>query len=272
MAIKLIAADMDGTLLTTDQRITAKNEAAIRRARENGIEFVLGTGRSDSECEMYYPQLNIRYSICANGAYVINPATKEEYFHKTISLDDASEIFRIYNNFDALIFIQRDHWVHTRENFASICMSYPEYYLGHAAVDLPYILESDQQAFLKSGKTEIEKFHVSFMTHEGAQQAYNLLKELPFKVVWCGPYCVEVTHPEADKGAALSWIGNKLGISRDEIMAIGDSENDSSMVECAGIGVAMDNASQGLKDIATYTVPGNNEDGVAYAIEKYAIE
>jgi len=267
MSVRLIAADMDGTLLTTDQRISDRNEEAIRKAVDAGIEFVLGTGRSDSECERYYPQLKMNYCIYANGAYVMDPVTKKEYFRKTIAPSDAKRIFDIYNSFDSVIFIQRDHWVHAKDNFRTDCLRFPEYYHDHAPIELPYIYDSDQRAFLDRGTSGIEKFHVSFMTHEDASSAYALLSELPFKTVWCGQYCVEVTHPQADKGAALLWIAGRLGISADEIMAIGDSDNDSSMVSAAGIGVAVGNASQSLKNIAEYIVPGNNEDGVAYAIE-----
>lgn len=271
MSVRLIAVDMDGTLLTTDQKISKKNQDAIKKATDAGIEFVLGTGRSDSECGMYYPQLKMNYCIYANGAYVLNPNTKEEYFRKTISQADAKEIYKIYNSFDTVIFIQRDHWVHARDDFNTDCMRFPEYYQGQAPIDLPYIFEKDLGAFIDQGTSDIEKFHVSFMTHEDAQKAYDMLVKLPFKVVWCGPYVVEVTHPDADKGIALKWLAQRLGIDQDEVMAIGDSDNDSSMVRSAGMGVAVANASECLMQIADIKVPGNNDDGVAFAIENYAL-
>jgi len=271
MSVRLIAVDMDGTLLTTDQRITENTQKAIRRAKDKGIEFILGTGRSTSECQMFYPQLDLNYSIFANGAYVENIKTGEELFRKALSLEDAKKIYDIYDQYETVMFIQADHWVHARENFPSYCMKFPEYREGQAPIDLPYIYERDMRSFLENRIADIEKFHVSFMSHEAAAEAYDRLSVMPYKVVWCGPYVVEVTNPDADKGESLRLLAEKLGVRREEVMAMGDSDNDSSMVEYAGISIAMGNASECLKSKATYVVPSNNEEGVAYAIERYAL-
>jgi len=271
MAVRLIAVDMDGTLLKTDQTITDRTQKAIKKAQEQGIEFVLGTGRSDSECAKYYPQLDINYSIYANGAYVMDPSTKKEYFKKCLSVEDARKIFEIYNDYYAVIFIQADHWVHAMDDFETRCKKFPEYIYDGAPVELPYVMEKDLGDFLKNRTEDIEKFHVSFLSHEEANEAYERLSKLDVKVVWCGPYVVEVTHKEVDKGVALKMLADRLGIDRNEVMAIGDSENDKSMLDYAGISVAMGNAQDSIKNSVTYVVPSNNEDGVAYAIEHYAL-
>ena len=267
MAVKLIAADMDGTLLTSDQRITRRTEDAIKKAIDNGIEFILGTGRSNSECAMFYHQLPLRYSIFANGAYVRDLKNKTDIITQNISVDEAKIIYDIYAKYDSIIFIQGDHWVYTSYDFLEKCRRFPEYTVGFAPVNLPYRFVDDLKVFLDERNGDIEKFHVSFFDPEDGKKAYDELIKLPFKVVWCGKYCVEVTHPGADKGRALGLLAERLGIKQEEVMAIGDSENDASMLEYAGISVVVDNAPDKLKAKADIVVPSHDEDGVVVAIE-----
>ena len=267
MSIKLIAVDMDGTLLTTDQRITERTETAIKRAMDAGIEFVLDTGRSNSECEAFYPQLPMHYSVFANGAYILDFKTGENLISRTIPVEDARKIYEIYARYNAVIFIQGDHWVYACEDFPVKCRRFPEYIAGTAPIELPYRFVDDQRAFLAGREDDIEKFHVSFISHEEAEKAFEELSRLPYQVVWCGEYCVEVTHPEADKGRALGLLADRLGIKKEEVMAIGDSGNDALMLEYAGTSVVVANASPELKDCADMVVPSNNDDGVAAAIE-----
>ena len=272
MAIKLVAADMDGTLITNGQELTSRTEKAVRDICDRGIKFILNTGRSNSESELYYDRLPMEYSIFANGTYILDLKTGECLYDLPISVEDAKKIYDIYNRFDSLIFIQGDHWVYTVEGAEEKCRRFPEYIEGLATIDLPYRYEQDLGAFLDRRKEPLEKFHVSFISHEEAEKAYTLLKELPFAVVWCGKYCVEVSNPKADKGLALKWLSEKMGIAREEIMAIGDSGNDRSMIEYAGTGVAMSNAPDSIKEIADYVVPSNNEDGAAWAIEELILK
>lgn len=267
MSIKLIAVDMDGTLLTTDQRITERTETAIRKAMDAGIEFILDTGRSDSECMAFYNQLPMHYSIYANGAYILDFRTGDSLVSHSIPIESAREIYEIYARYETIIFVQGDHWVYASEDFNEKCKVFPEYVIGKAPIELPYRFVPDMRQFLKERQDVIEKFHVSFFSHEKAEEAYEELRKLPFQVVWCGEYCVEVTHKDADKGNALGVLAEKLGIRKEEVMAIGDSGNDASMLKYAGTSVVVANASVDLKNSADMVVPSNNEDGVAFAIE-----
>ena len=267
MSIKLVAADMDGTLIHYNQKLTSRTEKAVRDISDRGIKFILNTGRSNSESELYYDRLPMEYSIFANGTYILNLKTGECPYFFPIDIEDARKIYDIYAKFDCLIFVQGDHWVYTVDRAWEKCRRFPEYIEGLATIDLPYRYVDDMASFFDKRKDPVEKFHVSFISHEEAEKAYEELSELPFTIVWCGKYCVEVSNPKADKGMALKWLGEKLGIARDEIMAIGDSGNDRSMIEYAGIGVAMGNAPDALKEIADYVVPSNDEDGAAWAME-----
>ncbi|MDO4939635.1 MAG: Cof-type HAD-IIB family hydrolase [Lachnospiraceae bacterium] len=272
MAIKLVAADMDGTLIHNNQVLTSRTEKAVRDICDKGIKFILNTGRSNSESELYYDQLPMDYSIFANGTYILNLKTGECPYYLPITPEDAKIIYDIYAQFDCLIFIQGDHWVYTTEGAQEECRRFPEYIKGLATIDLPYRYEPDLRKFLEKRTEPVEKFHVSFINHDQATEAYAILKDLPFAVVWCGHYCVEVSNPGADKGLALKWLGEKLGIKREEIMAIGDSGNDRSMIEYAGIGVAMGNSPESIKEIADYVVPSNDEDGAAWALEELLLK
>ena len=268
MAVKLIAADMDGTLLTSDQRITKKTEEAIRKAVDCGIEFILGTGRSNSECAMFYHQLPLNYSIFGNGACIRDLKNHQDLSTQTITVDEAKQIYDIYAGYESIIFIQADHWVYSNYDFLEKYKRFPEYTEGYAPVNLPYRYVDDLKTFLDERSKDVEKFHVSFLRHSDGEMAYNELIKLPFKTVWCGEYCVQVTSALADKGRALGLLAERLGIKQKEVMAIGDSENDASMLEYAGISVVVDNAPDKLKANADMVVPSHDEDGVVVAIEK----
>lgn len=269
--IKLVAADMDGTLIKNNQELTPRTVDAIRRIQARGIRFILNTGRSNSESELYYDKLKMDCSIFANGTYILDLPAGTCPYNRPIDLDAARRIYEIYARFDCLIFIQGDHWVYTIEGAQDVCRRLPEYIEGLATIDLPYRYEPDLREFLARRTDPVEKFHVSFISHEEAEKAYNILKELPFAVCWCGKYCVEVSNPEADKGLALKWLADRLGIAREEIMAIGDSDNDRTMLEYAGTAVAMGNAPDSLKEIADIIAPSNNDEGAAWVLETYLL-
>jgi len=258
---------MDGTLLKYDQTISDHTRKVIKEAVDMGLSFMLGTGRSESECMMYYDNLPLRYVICANGTYVLDRKTGTELYQRFIPIEDARQIYEIYAQFDPIIFVQADHWVYACEDFPVKCRRFPEYIAGTAPVDLPYRFKDDLREFLLTRDDNIEKFHVSFRTHEDAQKAYDMLIKLPYAVVWCGDYAVEVTHPEADKGKALEIVAQKLGLERQEVMAIGDSENDKSMLMYAGVSCAVSNAQDCIKSMVDHIIPSNDEDGVAWAIQ-----
>lgn len=272
MAIKLVAVDMDGTLIDNNQILSSRTEKAVRDICDMGIRFILNTGRSNSESELYYDQLPMEYSIFANGTYILNLKTGECPYWFPIEPMDAKRIYDIYSKYDCLIFIQGDHWVYTIEGANEVSRRFPEYIEGLATMDLPYRYEKDLGKFIDNRTEPLEKFHVSFFRPEDAGKAYEELKKLPFAVVFCGKYCVEVSNPNADKGMALKWLGEKLGIKREEIMAIGDSGNDRSMIEYAGVGVAMGNSPDDIKSIADYVVPSNNDEGAAWALEELIIK
>lgn len=113
--IKLVAADMDGTLIKNNQELTPRTAAAVRKIQARGIRFILNTGRSNSESELYYDKLKMDCSIFANGTYILDLPEGTCPYNRPIDLDAARRIYEIYARFDCLIFIQGDHWVYTIE-------------------------------------------------------------------------------------------------------------------------------------------------------------
>jgi len=264
MAIKLVAVDMDDTLLDGTLKVSPRTCEAIRKAQEQGVVVTIATGRMFSSALPFAEQLNIQAPLITyNGGMVRYPISKEMVFHKTIDADVARrvvELFRqqgwylqSYMN-DELLVVERCEKAKSYERLATI-----------AAVVVGaefYTMKHEPTKMLTIGEPhEIQEIQ-RLVNQEFAGQIFTATSKAHY---------LELTHPSVNKGAALAILAEKLNISREEVMAIGDSDNDYPMIEYAGFGVAMGNASARVKAIAQAVTAHNNAHGVAEAIEKYVL-
>lgn len=122
-----------------------------------------------------------------------------------------------------------------------------------------------------------DKEFVKIMFVDEPEVLENLIEHLSddfksrYNIFRSAGFYLEVIHPEASKGKAVHHLADKLGLTRDEVMCLGDHENDRDMIEYAGLGVAMGNAIDSIKEIANFVTTTNNEDGVAVAVEKFVL-
>ena len=269
MAIKLIAIDMDGTLLLPDHTISPAVKKAIAAAREKGVNVVLTTGRPYAGVHNYLRELHMDkpgdYCITYNGALVQKASDGSTVAQTTLSYDDyryleqlSREVGSHFHALDrnTLYTANRDISYYTvHESFIAnipLVFSEPENmdkngaYLKVMMIDEPAILD---KAIAK----------IPAEVHE----RYTLLKS--------SPYFLEILDKRVNKGTGVKSLAETLGITPDEIMTLGDQENDIAMIEYAGLGVAMDNAIDSVKEVADFVTKSNLEDGVAYAIEKFVL-
>ena len=259
-SIKAIAFDMDGTLLTDDKQISPRTRRCFEALEERGIALILSTGRSFEALEPYKNDLNLNYPvICYNGARILGNSgnlIKEHQLQDDIAryiIDLAREEnlhIQIYRN-GKLFFEKRTPEADFYENHVNIKGKVVNFddFNPPGFTKIMYLGDHD---YLDGLGTAIKK-------HFGKR----------LSVMFSNPMFLEFMDGGVSKGSALFEVADHLDISIDNIMAFGDGENDKSMIETAGIGVAMSNATEEVKAAADSITLSNNEDGVAVFLEDF---
>jgi Cof subfamily protein (haloacid dehalogenase superfamily) len=265
---KLIAIDMDGTLLRDDKSISDRTKTAIKEAREKGVTVVLATGRpiegvykSLKELEMLTEK---DYVLSYNGALVQKTKSKEVISKVTLFGEDLHYIYEISKelgvNFHAFV-----------EKKGLLTPKNSKYTEVEASINDIDIIIND------FNEIENDEVVIKVMMIDEPEILGSAFEKLPndvfdkYTVVRSTPYFLEFLNKNANKGLGLQLLAKHLEIKQEEIMAFGDAENDKHMIEYAGMGVAMGNAFDEIKDIANYVTDSNNEDGIAKAIEKFVL-
>lgn len=267
MSIRLVAVDVDGTLVTSDQRILPRVRDAVRRAREKNIEVVLCTGRAAGECWYILEALpQVRYAITHTGAMVQDLHTSTLLHHCPLSADDARIVYRHLRRYDGLInFFSGGIVYNSTQQMANFTRYYPAGF--RKLFDQSHAFIDDLDAMIAGWDKPVEKFYVPFSSVDEARRAMADLSQLPYFVTGAGYVDLEIMNPAANKGAALAALCSTLNIPREQVMAIGDSGNDAAMLRYAGVGVAMQNAEPALKQLADRIAPSNEDGGVADMLE-----
>ncbi len=269
--IKLIAFDLDGTLLGPDSRISARTRAALEKAAEAGYRLAAATGRVYTSLPGDLMDIRgLRYVITSNGAHVVDLQTGETLYSRLIDPDCLQAALPVIFSRDLLVEIFYDH----RGFFDEHCLKNLEFY----GVDTPARREytrttrtavPDIQGLLNRHLGELENVMIMFADPAVKQEYFEALKDMPgLNVVYSSHLSLEIGGSESTKANALAFLQDMLGLEKDSLLAFGDSTNDLSMLEYASIGVAMGNSVQYLKDRADLIGPTNAEDGVAVMIEE----
>ncbi|WP_010238757.1 sugar-phosphatase [Clostridium arbusti] len=262
---KLIAIDMDGTLLKDDKTISKENFDAIQRARKNNVKVVLATGRPVKGIEKYLKELNLigedEYAVTFNGA-VVQTTTGNHIMAKTLmTLEDLHYLYNLSKELKVNIH------AHTTEE--CITPKSSKYSVLEAELNSIPLTEIDFDNLNEN--TTIVK--VMFIDDEKTLD--RVIKALPkdiyekYTIMRSMPYFLEFLNKNANKGTGVKLLSEKLGIKQNEIICAGDADNDKHMLKYAGLGVAMGNASDNIKEIANFTTKTNEEDGIAYVIDKF---
>ena len=268
MSIELIAIDLDGTLLTPERVVSPRVKATIAEAKEKGIKVVICTGRPLPGVNNLLKELNLEeegdYVITYNGALVQTAHDGEAIAHHTLDFDNFLEIEGLSQELGVHCHaIDRDSIYTTNKDIGyysvyeamltNMSLKYRSVEEMDPNIEISKMMMIDPPEILDPA---IAKFPAGFT------EKYTTLKSEPFYL--------EVLNKDASKGQAVRDLAGILNIPRENIMAIGDNENDSDMLVYAGIGVAMGNAVPTVKAISDYVTETNVNDGVAVAIEKFA--
>lgn len=271
--VKMIAFDLDGTLLTTGKQITEYTKEVLRKAVWKGFEVVPATGRPlRAVPEELFRFPGIRYMVTSNGARVIERESRKTIFSMLLSLESAKEILDIFKEYDTMRDIFYDGQGYTEEKK----VPYIERYVADPVL-AEYLRTSripvkDIDKMLLDENRDADKVQALFSSTKERDEALVRLKELPGAEPSASLRSnIEVNAEGVHKGIALTKLGEKLGIMPEEILAFGDGTNDIKMLRTVGTGIAMENAAQEVKDAADGVTLPNDEEGVAKYIEKYIL-
>ncbi|MBL7572595.1 HAD family hydrolase [Staphylococcus saccharolyticus] len=282
--IKLIATDMDGTLLNAAHEISSTNQEAIKFAQEHGITVVIATGRAFYEANTPVAETDLKVPyICLNGAEVrdesFNIMSTSHLNHSlvkkiTTTLKDKDIYYQIYTNRgiytedpkrDLAIYIDIAERAGQKADVTKIKNSIQK------RIDNGTLKVVDNYDNIEDIPGELIMKVLAFDSDLGKidQVGQELALSPNLAVSSSSRGNLEITHSDARKGIALSTIVKQLGVDLKHVMALGDNLNDISMLERVGYPVAMDNATQEVKTIAKYMTDSNENSGVGKAIMKF---
>ena len=267
--IKLIAIDLDGTLLNEEKKISAENKKALAQAKAQGIKIVLCTGRPLAAMAHYLQELGLvdegDFSITFNGGLVQKNDTGEIIEKKVLDLTDIHRLYQLAQQLNLPLDVLSDN----------VVLQLPSAPQKQSLYNVLNNLLQFQPATLDDITDEfvLNKAVIAYEQEELDRK----IKEIPreyydyYEIIKTRDVLLEFMPKGVTKAFGISLLAKDLGLTPSEIMAIGDEENDLPMIEYAGLGVAMDNAVPFVKEAADYVTTSNLEHGVAKAINKFVL-
>lgn len=265
---KLIALDMDGTLLKKDKTISSQTKEALNAARDKGVKIVLASGRPIEGLNRYLEELDLikddEYVLSYNGALVQNIKTKEIIAGTVLHGSDLKKLKKLSDKLGVFIhaFSKKD---------GLIVQTMNEYTQIEANINGINIIQKEFE------KIDDNEDMIKIMMIDSKENIDYAFEHLPndikdeYTVVRSADIFLEFLHKDSNKGTGLEALANHLGIKREEVIAAGDAGNDIHMIEYAGLGVAMENAFDEVKKITNYITTSNEEEGITNVIKKFIL-
>jgi Cof subfamily protein (haloacid dehalogenase superfamily) len=262
--IRLVIADVDGTLVTQDKVLTARAISTVARLREAHVLFTITSGRPPKGMKMLIDALGLSEPISAfNGGVVINPDYSVIASHR-VSSDLAAEVFRFIgeHGLDVWLYTETDWYVRdpnaphvAREQWT---VKFPPTMVSDFEAHLDHVVKivgvSDDLPAVARCEMEMQEWGGARISAERSQ-----------------PYYLDVTHPDANKGEVVLMLSQLLAIPPEQIATIGDMPNDMHMFHKSGVSIAMGNASEVVQKATTYVTTSNEEEGFANAMERFVL-
>ena len=273
MSYKMLCTDMDGTLFDDNKNISERNKRAIAEAVERGIKIVVCTGRLFTSADYYADFIGVKAPVIAsNGAYIREKDRDEVIYKCTLGYDRSKKVldivkkYGIYPHFNSCDKVFTEKIIYSSENYLKYNKNLPK----ENQIDIEIVKDWDK--VLKKYEDDLLKLIVNDKDIDKIAKAKSELKAIEdIEVVSSYFDNFEVMAKGVSKGRAVEIMSGYYNIPREEIICIGDNENDISMIEYAGLGVAMGNGEDAVKSTANYITDTNNHDGVAKVIEKFIL-
>lgn len=271
--IKMIGLDLDGTALNQDKEFTPRLRKVFRMAADKGIHIVIATGRAlCSLPDVLFDVSEIRYVISSNGARIIDIVDDKTVFENNIAESCVMNVHDILHSSKANVEI------FTRGRAYIGLHEYNGIISGEIKTrDKEYVVSTrtpveDIFSFMQENRDHIENISINYPDTEFKKNVEEKLKQVE-GITLTSSFLLnnEIGGKTTSKASALEFLMEKFGITKNELIVCGDSMNDAAMIKLAGIGVAMGNAEEYIKEISDYVTSSNYDDGVAKAIEKLAL-
>lgn len=285
---KLIAIDLDGTLLNSYGEISQGNREAIEYALKNNVEVVLASGRDPKTMEKMSLNLGIKnYLIAGNGASIYDIKQEKNIYEKFIKQEKALKIIQICKENSIFLNLYTDKGIITESLNFNVKVFNSENTLKALEKQTNIEVVKDLYQYAKENQLNILKIIVcdeSKIIFNNIIQKLKMIggvevldvEHMSRKKIRIGTeeidveyFYTEISSKNVDKWNALEFLMEKLGIKKEEVMCIGDNINDKKMVENAGVGVSMKNSALSVNEIGDFITEDNNSDGVKIAIYKY---
>ena len=264
MSIKLLAADLDGTLVADLHTISPRTQAAIKAAAERGVIVTIATGREYKITHRFANMLGLTGPIiCFQGAVIQDAQTGEPIARNTLSMAATHRLIDVSRSLNVALALY-DNGIAYAEKMTPQGKTFFNN-IGTIMVEVADFKQAITQQPIKGMVIHAPEDGEAICT----QLRDNLDDSL--KVFRSLEILIEITESNVSKGNALATLAAHYGIAQSEVMAIGDQDNDVDMIAWAGIGVAMGDASPGAKAAANYIAPTLAEDGAAWAIEHFIL-
>lgn len=267
--IKLVALDVDGTLVRSDLSISPAVIRAVESLRDAGVAVAIVTGRTMQELTLLRQDLPwLRYFVLSNGATVCDTKADVVFYENHLPLSIAREIEREARNYpvmtevyaDGVSYVNRDCWSHTER--------YDAAFLHHPSLESGRVLVDSVGDLLAARSSDVEKLYVSFEALSDLPKLRAFCEDFPVDLVTSIHDGLEVNQRGVEKGSGLAALCKYLEVSPAETAAVGDGEADIAMFRAAGLSFAMENAQETVRQSAAFIAPRNDDDGAAWAIEQ----
>lgn len=269
---RMAAFDMDGTLLDSNHRITPGVLAAIQEAAAAGKILALNTGRCLVELEEYIRILpDVRYVNCLSGALVLDTWTGETIYSREVPVETVLELIALTEDEDAML-----HLLSRRSNSQADYIAHMDVYqMGTYQPMFERLCQgaADIRAFYRSAPFPVNK--VNFYHRNTADREVTRARieaaAVPITMAYAEQTSLECSPLGVSKAAGLSALAEHLGFTMEDVIVVGDSDNDRAALEAAGLPIAMDNATPEIKAICKTVVADCDHDGCAEVIERYLL-
>ncbi|AOT71136.1 Cof-type HAD-IIB family hydrolase [Geosporobacter ferrireducens] len=262
---KMVAVDLDDTLLDNDYQISRQNREAIEKLLRQNIIVTIISGRSYASIKRYVNLLNLKH-LCGslNGASIIMPENDEIVHQISIHQDICHELLKEIEPSGVHI-----NYYHNNKVLCSKRTEQADAYMNLTNIQIDYV-PSLKEYSCEFGAAKILLIDENEKLEPVRQNlSLKFIEKLNFS--YSKPIFLEIFNKDVSKGRALQYIAEYYQIKQEEIIAIGDGETDASMIEYAGMGIAMENGSQAAKESADYITASNQQNGVAKALEKFIL-
>ncbi|WP_072524610.1 Cof-type HAD-IIB family hydrolase [Clostridium sp. Marseille-P3244] len=271
--IRMIGLDLDGTLLNDKKELTPRTKRALELAISEGITVLVATGRpwkGVPEELRNFP--GMRYALTSNGARIIDTSDESLVEEHLLPPEDAKKALEICRKYDTLQEIYFDGQGYAPADKMQQVQKYhknPNMWEYMRKTRIPV---DDIFALLDQENRGLDKVQALFADMEERKKAWKDLEVAGgLELAGSLSYNIEINAAGVNKGTGLVRLGKRLGITREEIMAFGDGDNDTAMLRKVGVGIAMGNSEEQAKAAADYITLTNEEEGVAHVIEKLVL-